>query len=85
MPMIEFEGPDGDRIEQFHHRPVGEVVINGVKYLKAPIPSFIMVNKGAQPLTAEQEVKRDCYKQELSGKPWGCSFSKQQIKKIWGF
>jgi len=84
MPMIEFEGPDGDRIEQFHHLPVGEVVVNGVVYKKAPIPSSIMFNLGAQEMTQEQMVKRDCYKREQSGVPWKCEFSKNKIRKVWG-
>ena len=84
MPMIEFEGPDGQRVEQFHHTPVDSVVIGGKLFTKAVIPSRIMVNTGAQPLTQEQEVKRDCYAYEQSQKPWTVKYSKNEIKRIWG-
>lgn len=83
MPMIEFEGPDGDRVEQFHHIPVDEVVINGAVYKKAKIPSRILVNVGAKPLTQAEEVKRDAYAYEQSNKPWTCKYSKAQVKDIW--
>ena len=85
MPIIEFVGPNGDRIEQFHHTRVGEVVINGTVYKKAEVPSKAFGMHGfAREMTQEDEVKRDCRTQELSGEPWRCSFTKNQIKKVWG-
>ena len=85
MPMIEFVGPSGDVIEQFHHTPVGKVVINGTVYKKAPIPSHAFGMHGfAREMAQEDEVKRDCYKNEQSGERWTCKYSKNQIRKVWG-
>lgn len=85
MPLIEFVGPDGDRVEQFHHKLVDETVIDGKKYVRAEIPSRVFsVGHGLQPMTQEQEIKACCYAKEQNQTPWTCKFTKNQIKKIWG-
>jgi hypothetical protein len=82
--MIEFEGPDGTRIEQFHHVPVRKVVVDGVVYRRAAVPGGFSVNLGARPLEQKDEIKASLRRDELAAKPWASKYTPRQIKSIWG-
>ena len=84
MPIIEFEGPDGERVEQFHHTRIDYVQIDGKPFKRVEVPSRIQLGGTASAGDApEEQVRRGCYAMECAGK-WQSKFTKGQIKRVWG-
>jgi len=89
MPTAEYENKAGKRLERFFQkRAPDSVTVAGEKYRKCSVPSRIFVPSGApNPNEMRESVRRGYKKLEEKGK-WrqgGKHYTKNQVKKIWGF
>ena len=83
MPLIEFIGPSGERIERLVDGHVREVTERGRRYHRAPVQSF-SVHRGLGQVDQRDEVFRGYYREEcLNGSRFRSKYSKGEIKKAW--
>lgn len=83
MPLVEFIGPTGERIERLVHGQVRELTVRGRRYHRAPVQAF-SVHRGLGQPDQKDEVFRGYYREELlKGSRFRSKYTKAQIKRAW--
>lgn len=83
MPLVEFIGPTGERIERLTHHSTQSLREDGQTYTRAPVSRFAFTGR-QRSSDQRAEVLRGYYRKELQeGARFRSRFSKAKIKAVW--
>ena len=82
MPLIEFIGPNGERVERLLNRSVPSIQERGRVYHRSPVHRFALSGVRRDQTQAEK-VFAGYYREECRGGRFRSKFTKAQIKRAW--
>jgi len=86
MPIYTFIGKGGEKIERLVAAGTREVHEDGELYVRGKLPEQFAFTGRNLPQTFEQKIKRGYHEMEnRKGARFNSSYSKDKIKKAWGF
>lgn len=82
MPLVEFIGPTGERVERLTRHDTPAVEVRGRLYHRAPVQSFAV--RTLRDLDQKERIFAGYYREECQkGSQFRSKFTKAQIKRAW--
>ena len=82
MPLVEFIGPAGERVERLTRHDTPAIEVRGRLYHRAPVQSFAVQTR--READQKERIFAGYYREEcLKGSAFRSKFSKARIKRIW--